>query len=43
MANNVAFIRQPILALFSSLFVLPCRNLEHFGFVLAIDLPTRLR
>jgi hypothetical protein len=29
--------------LFSSLFIVPCRNLEHFGFVLVIELPTRLR
>jgi hypothetical protein len=42
MANNMAFTRQPIVPLFSSLFILPCRNFEHFGFVLAIDLATRL-
>jgi hypothetical protein len=43
MANGMVFVRQSIFALFSFLSVLACRNLEHLGFVLAIDLPMPLR
>jgi hypothetical protein len=38
----MAFTKQAVFTLFSSLSVLACRNLEHFGFFLAIDLPTGL-
>jgi len=43
MANGMAFLRQSIFTLFSFPSVLACRNLEHLGFVLAIDLRMHLR